>query len=765
MGDPYQILYLEDSPTDARWVQDLLAAASLPSHIAVAADREAFESLLERRKFDLLLLDYNLPGYSGLAALRQAQKLLPELPAIIISGALNPDEAVECLRLGAADYLLKDRLERLPSAIQRAVGAAQEKVALHSHEEALRESDAHNRQIIDNALDAVVTMDLGGKITGWNRQAEILFGWSSAEAVGRLMSELIIPLEMRARHEIGLQRLRESGVGRMFNRRLEMPALRRHGDIIQVELALIRFTSGHATYFSAFLRDISEQKRAEQALRENEARFRAVLEHLADGVIVVATDGQILEANPRLLQLLGCSREQLLQKNRRDLFADDLPFQPFLAGIDRNVSHYRTRFTSVAGRVLELEISRAELLDAHRKPSGWVEVIRDITERVQGERVALRTQRLQSLGTLAGGIAHDLNNALAPIIMGAELLKASHPEEAKAIEVISTSAKRAADMVLQLVNFAKGAAGERCPLRPVSLVHELERIIKASFPKNIEFQLRVAPALPLVLGDATQLHQVLLNLCVNARDAMPDGGRLEIDLEAVSLDVEAARQMPDGRPGNFVVFKVTDTGTGIPPEIIDRVFDPFFTTKSPEHGTGLGLSNVLGIVKGHGGFVHVYSSVGRGSAFRVYLPSEFAAVPELSPLAEVEFFGQGQTVLFVDDERMVREAGLKVLKRLNFKPIAARDGLDALIQLAERRDELACIISDWDMPGLGRIEFLHAIRRMLPETPILVISGRVDDRLQSETSRLRHLAVLSKPFDQGQLSKALRQLLTPPPLE
>ncbi|MCX6895397.1 MAG: ATP-binding protein, partial [Verrucomicrobia bacterium] len=246
-----------------------------------------------------------------------------------------------------------------------------------------------------------------------------------------------------------------------------------------------------------------------------------------------------------------------------------------------------------------------------------IERSQSLAERKTMERQLLRTQRLDSIGTLAAGVAHDLNNALAPIMMGVELLRIQYPGESKIVDMFEASARRGADMVRQLLTFAKGADGDRVSLQPTRLVREMENLMKGSFPKNIELAVRCDPKLPTVSGDGTQLHQVLLNLCVNARDAMPHGGKLVLEAQRVELDAAfvAAAAAPDAKPGEYVMLRVTDTGTGIPPEILDRIFDPFFTTKGPDKGTGLGLSTCMGIVKGHGGFMQVYSQPGKGSAF------------------------------------------------------------------------------------------------------------------------------------------------------
>jgi len=329
--------------------------------------------------------------------------------------------------------------------------------------------------------------------------------------------------------------------------------------------------------------------------------------------------------------------------------------------------------------------------------------------------------------------------------------------------MIEASAQRGTDMVRQLLTFARGAEGERVAVCPSQLVHELERLMKGSFPKSIELQIASPEGLPAVVGDPTQLHQVLLNLCVNARDAMPGGGTLAMGLQAVELDAVYARAIPDAVPGRYVALRVSDTGSGIPPEILDRIFDPFFTTKAADKGTGLGLSTVLGIVKGHGGFVQVYSQPGEGTIFTVYLPvapsDAGAAVPATAVETPEAGQGHGETVLFVDDEAAVREVGRTVLERLNYQVLLATDGADGLVRAAEHRHALSAVITDLHMPHMDGLAFVRALHRTLPNLPVVVASGRVDEAAASELLRLGVTRRLDKPFTQAQLARELRELL------
>jgi signal transduction histidine kinase/ActR/RegA family two-component response regulator len=403
------------------------------------------------------------------------------------------------------------------------------------------------------------------------------------------------------------------------------------------------------------------------------------------------------------------------------------------------------------------------LIDADGHKTGAVVVLHDITQRRKAEQQMLRAQRLESIGTLAGGVAHDLNNTLAPILMVTGLLRVKYPKSMELIDTVEASAKHGADMVRQLLTFAKGAEGARLLIHPQDLLTEMEKIIRGTFPKNIRLRTSYANELHPILGDAIQLHQVLLNLCVNARDAMPSGGTLTLKLEPVELASHSG--VAEARPGHYVVWHVSDTGTGIPPEILERIFEPFFSTKGPDKGTGLGLSTVIGIVKSHEGFVRVHSKPGHGSTFSIYLPFAADETGDTCPLTlvEEEFRGHGETILVVDDEAGVRHAARTVLTAMGFQVVTAADGAEALIHATEKRSELSAVISDLHMPRMDGIAFVRAFKRLSPGAGIIIMSGHMEKREANEFRKLGVSTLLNKPFTQKTMVGALKGVLKKSP--
>ena len=401
------------------------------------------------------------------------------------------------------------------------------------------------------------------------------------------------------------------------------------------------------------------------------------------------------------------------------------------------------------------------LIGADGRKTGAVVVLHDITQRRKAEQQLLRVQRLESIGTLAGGVAHDLNNTLAPILMVTGLLRVKYPKCMELIDTVEASAKHGADMVRQLLTFAKGAEGARLLIQPRDLLTEMEKIIRGTFPKNIRLRTSYAKELHPILGDAIQLHQVLLNLCVNARDAMPGGGTLTLKVEPMELGAASQSGLAEARPGRYVVLDVSDTGTGIPPEILERIFEPFFSTKGPDKGTGLGLSTVIGIVKGHEGFVRVHSKPGHGSTFSIYLPFAADETGDTCPLTlvEEEFRGHGETILVVDDEAGVRQGARAVLTAMGFQVITAADGAEALIHATEKRSELSAVFCDLHMPRMDGIAFVRAFKRLSTEAGIIIMSGHMEKREANEFRKLGVSALLNKPFTQKAMLGALKSVL------
>ena len=525
------------------------------------------------------------------------------------------------------------------------------------------------------------------------------------------------------------------------------------------KLRATRFTGGRQGAVISH-QNITERKLAEDASRDSEARFR----QLAEGINQVfwlydLAQQRVMYVSPAYERIWGRPGAGLLAN------ADD-----WLEGVhpdDRKRAKEHT--AKVADDETFDQVYRVIRPDGGER---WVhdrgfpvrdeqgKVVRiaglaeDITEQRKLEAQFLRAQRMESIGTLAGGIAHDLNNVLAPIILSVDLLRSNLTPERRdtLLKTVESSAQRGAGMVKQVLMFARGVDGDRVLLNPKYVLQENERIIHETFPRTIEIATEVAPDCSPVLGDVTQLQQVLLNLCVNARDAMPQGGRLTLTATNVNVDAHYAGMNPGATPGPHLLLQVTDTGEGIPQAIINKIFDPFFTTKEMGKGTGLGLSTVQAIVKSHGGFVHVYSEPKRGTTFKIYLPAGSQAAPEKPSDGPVVLpRGQGELILVVDDEETIRQVTKNTLEAFGYRVLVAQDGAEAIALFAQHQEDVALVLTDMMMPVLDGASAIHIINRIRPGTRVIATSGIASglDFPKNLPDTVKHR--LSKPYTADKL--------------
>ncbi|RCJ16796.1 hybrid sensor histidine kinase/response regulator [Nostoc sp. ATCC 43529] len=498
-----------------------------------------------------------------------------------------------------------------------------------------------------------------------------------------------------------------------------------------------------------------ERKQTEQKIREQ----AALLDVATDAIFVRDLDDKILFWNKAAQQLYGWKKEEAINKKTRILWQEkQLPqLQEALNILMRNGSwegelHQKTK----SGKEIIVE-SRWTLVHEFSKKTQTILVVNtDITQKKQLEAQFLRAQRLESIGTLASGIAHDLNNVLAPILMTAQLLESQVNDERsrRLLPILIANAKRGANLVKQVLSFTRGLEGDRTILQLKHLIIEIQQIIKETFPKSIEVFTQISPNLWTVSGDATQLHQVLMNLCVNARDAMPNGGALKIFAKNLFVDESFTKMHIDAKVGHHVVITIADGGIGIKAEILDRIFEPFFTTKEVGKGTGLGLSTVLGIIKSHGGFINVYSEVGKGSQFQVYLPAQDATETTEEQNQELPP-GQGELILVVDDEAAIRDVTKTSLESHNYKAITASDGIEAIALYAEHRDKISLVLTDMLMPSMDGLTTIRTLRKINPDVKIIAVSGLSSVDKVDAAYDIGIKAFLPKPYTANQLLQTI----------
>jgi two-component system cell cycle sensor histidine kinase/response regulator CckA len=532
--------------------------------------------------------------------------------------------------------------------------------------------------------------------------------------------------------------------------------------VVQIPCALL---------YAIVLRSIEwyvQRRKLEEERRRADARIReqaALLDKAQDAILVHDLEWHAHYWNPSAERLYGWTFDEVKHKNLRTevLKTDEAKsLEALQTALAKGEWLGELNQTTKNGKPILVQSRWTLVRDESGRPNSIFVINTDITEQKKLEAQFLRTQRMESIGTLAGGIAHDLNNVLSPILMGVELLRFKAPDEysQKMLNTMASSAKRGSDMVKQVLAFARGTGSERTVLQISHLIREMQKIVKETFPKTIEFKTTVGDIWP-ILGDATQVHQIILNLCVNARDAMPDGGGITVSAKNVTLTEEQAKSFVGAKAINYVLLSVADTGTGIPPEIIDKIFEPFFTTKEIGKGTGLGLSTVISIIKSHEGFLDLQTQVGKGTSFNVYLPAANAPVPlPTAPTPPEALWGKGETVLVVDDEPAVLELTKNILTHYGYRVVTAIHGADALALYSQYAEKIKVVLMDIMMPVVDGAAAIRALRHQKPNLPCIAISGLMQSDKLKEQLGGADVPFIPKPYTTEYLLENLRKCLT-----
>lgn len=616
------------------------------------------------------------------------------------------------------------------------------------------------RALIDSVPDQIFVRDRANRhVLNNQAQLRLLGAKTLEETLGKTDFDFYPPEMAREFHEDN-ERVMSTGFALVDHEELVRA---RDGTYLWLSTTKVplRAKDGAVVGLLGIARDITERKQAVEKVIQQ----AAIIDQAHDSILLVDLQNRITYANASAERMTGLRAKDLIGKTFQDIFpADHEQYRAALRDtIEKGAWRGEILVHNTVGKELALQVRRSLVRNENGAPVAILSINTDITESKKAAALALRNQRLESLGTLAGGIAHDLNNVLAPILMSIALLrhKVSDPGGQRLLGMLEQNAERGAQLVRQVLAFGRGVEGERTLIQVKHIAREIDQIVKDTFPKNVTLDIRGDREPWAVVGDATQIHQVLLNLCVNSRDAMPNGGKITLTLENKFLDETFASMNPGSKPGPHVAVSVADTGSGMPPSVRDRIFEPFFTTKDLGKGTGLGLSTSLGIVQNHGGFITVASELGKGTTFTVFLPATMdkAATDPAAERAREPTRGNNELVLVVDDEEPILNAAKSTLERFGYRVLVANNGASAVSLYALNRASIAVVLTDMAMPIMDGPAMAIALKAINPNVVIVGSSGLGGNSNRSRGPSSGFSYFIPKPYTAETLLSVLAKAL------
>ncbi len=630
-------------------------------------------------------------------------------------------------------------------------------------EEARRESEARYKALYEDNPSMYFTMDAQGTVLSVNRFGAEQLGYSVEELVGQPVLMVFHPNDREA-------------VRGQFTRCLHNPMqvahwefrkVRKDGSILWVrEAARASWTADGNPVVLVVCEDITERKQAEGKLQQSNDLLRAIIEAAPTGIIGLDLEGNVqMVWNPAAENMLGWTAQEVMGRPLPSVPVESQEeFEGFREWIrsGKSMDGVEVRRQRRDGKPIDYSIYASPLHDAKGQITGNIAVLVDITEQKSLQRQLLQAQKMEAIGTLAGGIAHDFNNLLTVILGFSDLLLIGKderdPSHAK-LQKIYQAARNGADLVQRILAFSRKAEINPLPLNLNHEIRQLKKLLTRTLPKMIEIELALSGELATVNADPIQLEQVLMNLAINAKDAMPDGGKLTVETGNVTLDKEFCEKHLGAKPGDFVLLAVSDTGHGMGKEILKHIFEPFYTTKETERGTGLGLAMVYGIVKQHDGHIMCYSEPDAGTTFKIYLPVIKTDTELETPTDDVVLLGGTETIMLVDDEKIIRELGTEILEQFGYSVLTAATGKEALDLYKKERDRISLVILDLIMPGMGGKECLEGVLKIEPRAKVLVASGYAAEGQTKETIETGARGFVGKPLDIRQMLRAVREVL------
>jgi two-component system, cell cycle sensor histidine kinase and response regulator CckA len=764
MDAPLRVLLIENSEQDAALNLHELERAGFQCRSRVIATRKELLDLCPRFPFDIVLADYRLPGWNGMDAFAAIREAGRDVPFVLVTGFIGEEAAVECIKQGVTDYVLKDHLPRLSLVVARALEerALRDARSLMFH--ALRESEANALFLFaHNPLPMWVFERETLRFLQVNDAALHLYGYDRPDLLQMQVTALHLPEEVQE----FLAALESSTAGDQLGG--EWRLRKKDRSVVDVEMFLHKMEYSGRSCALVVTQDITERKRAE----DEKQKFFTLVEYSRDFIAVADLHDNVEYVNPAGRAMLGIPDAQSIKDshftdyvNPSEMALVHGTILPALhsSGHWQGELRFRHRPT---GKAIPMDFVGFQVRDqATGRPRFVATVSRDMSERRALEQQLRQAQKFEAIGQLAGGIAHDFNNVIGAILGWAELgedqAASQNPQLSSYFSKIHSQCDRVTDLVRQLLAFSRQQILEPCNMSLNQTVRDVLNLLDKVIGKDVEIKFVLASDLMTVRADPAQIEQVLMNLCINSRDAMPHGGRLTIETRNAEFSEQDCQRTAGLQPGRFAELRVTDTGIGMNDAVREKIFEPFFTTKTSGNRTGLGLATVYGIIKQHGGFVLAESELGRGSTFRTFLcagPASANRDCRTVVVEEAPSRGGHETVLIAEDHDALREVACSALKKKGYEILLARDGQEAIDLFTAHRERISLVILDVIMPQRSGPQVYQTIKRLEPKISVLFATGYSDEAAELSELVERGATILRKPYSPALLCRRVREVL------